>query len=74
MAIFCLQIGTTSVEEISGVVSAQANINVVPNELIVHFRTNSIALRDIISEIHEMGYKSAVYAPAKEKDDIRDIL
>ena len=33
--------------------SATANIKVLPNELIVHFRLTAVALRDIIDEIHE---------------------
>ena len=33
-----------------------------------------MALRDIIEEIHEMGYRSATFMPENDKDDIRITL
>jgi len=60
-----------SLEEIEGVVNVAASIEQMPNEIVVQFRLSTVALRDIIEHIHDIGYKSAVYAPEKDKDDIR---
>ena len=57
-----------------GVVNVSASIEQLPNEMIVQFRLSTVALRDLIDRIHDLGYKSAVYAPEKEKDDIRQTL
>ena len=65
---------TEKLEEMEGVVSVTSSTKVMPNEIIVHFRLSTVALRDIIEEIHEMGFRTATYTPDVEKNDIRMML
>ena len=48
----------------------QANLT----EIIVNYRTNEVALRDLIYQVQKMGYPSACYVPETDKNDIRKVM
>jgi len=45
-----------------------------PQELIVQYRVETIALRSLVNEVKQLGFESAKYVPSMKNDDIRTIL
>ena len=50
--------------------SASATVRPTLTDINVSFKTNEVALRDLISRVRDLGYPSATYVPESDKADI----